>query len=238
MFLRADGVGLRREDLKKAREITALLAELRPFIRADRVLVDAAAGHAAVGLLAQRLLAPCRLVVIERAPDRVLACQAAAVDAPGPVEIRALDVADRAAWPDAPDVVVGLHACGPATDHILDHAVEVRASRLWLVPCCIGQGVRFMPRAEALAARLPLPRQAAVRQKLVHGFIDAWRTLRLEAAGYEVTVAALVPPTVTPYHLVWRARRVGEPAAMARARAQLHRLVEGEADPLELGQER
>jgi short-subunit dehydrogenase involved in D-alanine esterification of teichoic acids len=61
--------------------------------------------------------------------------------------------------------------------------------------------------------------------------VDAERTLRLEAAGYETEVVELVPPTVTPHNLVWRARRVGEPGRMARAAEALARLVAGTGPP-------
>jgi hypothetical protein len=54
--------------------------------------------------------------------------------------------------------------------------------------------------------------------------VSAARTLRLEAAGYQTEVVELVPPTVTPHNLLWRARRVGEPVRMAEARAALARL--------------
>ena len=60
-----------------------------------------------------------------------------------------------------------------------------------------------------------------------HG-IDAERTLRLEAAGYATEVVPFVPPTVTPHNLLWRARRVGEPRAMADAAERLERLRAGE----------
>jgi hypothetical protein len=54
--------------------------------------------------------------------------------------------------------------------------------------------------------------------------IDAERTLRLEVAGWETTVAALVPPTVTPHNLMWRARRMREPNRMREAAQQLRAL--------------
>jgi hypothetical protein len=227
LFIRADGTTLRDEDRKKARELHALLPELAPHLAPGRVLVDAAAGRASVGLMAQELLSPCDLVVIERAADRVRACrEAAALRArPSPVDVREADVADLAAWPEAPDLVVALHACGPASDHIIDAAAARRARRLLLVPCCVGAGVAFAATARAAVARWPIPRQSAVRQRLEHGLIDAWRTLRLEAAGYEVTVAPFVAPTVTPYNLAWRCRRVGQPHTMARAAGQLREIL-------------
>ena len=85
----------------------------------------------------------------------------------------------------------------------------------------------FSPTAEARADALGVPRHAEVRRRTVMSLIDAERTLRLEAAGWETTVAALVPPTVTPHNLMWRARRMREPTRMREAAEQLARLRRG-----------
>ena len=66
LFIGADGTSLRREDLKKAREAAALLEQLERIVRPDRLLVDAAAGKAYVGLLAVELLGVTRVHVIEK----------------------------------------------------------------------------------------------------------------------------------------------------------------------------
>jgi hypothetical protein len=133
-------------------------------------------------------------------------------------------VAQASAWPASPDVVVGLHACGAASDAILDAAVAVDARYLLVVPCCYAAAVAFSPTAEARADALGVPRHAEVRRRVVMSLIDAERTLRLEAAGWETTVAALVPPTVTPHNLMWRARRMREPNRMREAAQQLRAL--------------
>ncbi|HXU74847.1 MAG TPA: methyltransferase [Polyangia bacterium] len=229
LFIAAEGTSLRREDLKKARETAALLDHLARIGRPDRLVVDAAAGKAYVGLLAAELCGFARVHVIERDPRRADLCRQAVARLSRPAEVRIVegDVADRAAWPDAPDVVVGLHACGSASDAILDAAVAVAARWLLVVPCCYAQAVAFSPTAEAHADALGVPRHAEVRRRVVMSLIDAERTLRLEAAGWETTVAALVPPTVTPHNLMWRARRMREPGRMQQAAAQLARLRAG-----------
>jgi hypothetical protein len=233
LFIAADGTSLRAEDRKKARETAALLDELGRVVGPRRLLVDAAAGKAYVGLLAVELLGVDRLHVIERDPPRAALCRDAvtrlsrAPDATLHAEVVEADVSDRAAWPEAPDVVVALHACGAASDAILDAAVAAAARWLFLVPCCYAHSVPFSPTAEAAAEALGLPRHAEVRRRFVMAMIDAERTLRLEAAGWETTVAALVPPTVTPHNLLWRARRVREPARMREAGERLARLRDG-----------
>src|SRR5262245_45349019 len=112
--------GLRDEDRKKCREVAALLDELGRIGKRG-VVVDAAAGHAYAGLLAAELLGVERLVVIERDERRAARAREAAgrLSRAVELEVRAGDVADAALWPEAPDVVLGLHACGAASDMIL-----------------------------------------------------------------------------------------------------------------------
>lgn len=229
LFIGVDGTSLRREDLKKARETAALLDQLSRIVRPGRLVVDAAAGKAYVGLLAVELLGLTQLHVIERDARRAALCRQAAARLSRTAEVRVVedDVAQPRAWPAAPDVVVGLHACGAASDAILDRAVAVDARYLLVVPCCYAAAVAFSPLAEARADALGVPRHAEVRRRVVMSLIDAERTLRLEAAGWETTVAALVPPTVTPHNLVWRARRMREPNRMRHAEAQLRALRDG-----------
>ncbi|MCU1278903.1 MAG: Methyltransferase [bacterium] len=226
LFIGTDGTSLRREDLKKAREAAALLDELSRIVRPDRLLVDAAAGKAYVGLLAVELLGVTRVHVIEREPRRAALCRQAVARLSRPAEVRIVeeDVASASAWPQSPDVIVGLHACGSASDAILDAAVAVAARYILVVPCCYAAAVAFSPAAEAHADALGVSRHAEVRRRFVMSLIDAERTLRLEAAGWETTVAALVPPTVTPHNLMWRGRRMREPNRMREAAAQLARL--------------
>lgn len=237
LYIAAEGAGLRDEDRRKAVEVAAMLEEIRRALgrtaRArELTLVDAAAGKAYVGLLAARLvLEPLgrrgRVVALEREPERAAAARAAAARLGSrlAIECRAADVADPAAWPAAPDLVVALHACGPAADAIIDNATAAGARTLLLVPCCTGAAVTAAGLAEASARALGVPRHAPVRRRFIQAMVDSERTLRLEAAGYETEVVELVPPTVTPHNLLWRARRVREARRSAAARAALERLA-------------
>jgi hypothetical protein len=236
---------LRDEDSQKVEEVAALLDEIERVAagkgRDVRLLVDAASGKAPVGLIAAELVLQgarhrWRVVVLERDPVRVEACQTALTRRRSivPVEIRAGDVADPALWPEEPDLVVGLHACGAASDAIIDRATGARTRRLLLVPCCYGAAPRSRrPPAVAipgqrvaasLAEALEIPRHALVGRAFARALIDAERTLRLEAAGYETEVVELVSPRVTPFNLLWRARRVRQPQRSRAAADRLARL--------------
>jgi hypothetical protein len=238
LYIGAPGTTLRREERQKAAEIAALLPELgraigRVSTARALTLVDASAGKGYVGLLASALvLAPARrrarVVLIEREEERLAAARAAAEALGAPeidVDARQGDVADPLVWPEQPSIVVALHACGRASDDVIDAAVRACARQVLCVPCCTGVDVLAERDALAAAAALGIPEHGAVRRSFAESWIAAERTLRLEAAGYETEVVAFVAPTVTPYNLLWRARRVREPARMEAARARRERLA-------------
>jgi len=235
VYVAAEGASLRTEDRRKAVQLLALLEEIaraaaRVSAQRELQLVDAAAGKVYAGLAAAKLLfEPAgrahRVTALEREPSRLATAERVSNrGGSAAVSFKLGDVDHVALWPEEPDLVVALHACGPAADAIIDRAVERRARHLLLVPCCTGAGVPAAAPALAAAEALGIPRQAPVRRRFVQVFIDAERTLRLEAAGYQTEVGELVPPTVTPHNLLWRARRVAEPrraAAAASTRAGL-----------------
>jgi predicted RNA methylase len=246
-FLAPDAA-LRVEDAQKVRELVPLLSEVERLLprRGGLHVVDACSGKSVVGIfiaahVLATLKAPSRMTAIERdarlAPLFMHAARALEVEAH--VSLVTADVTDPAAWPAAPDLVVALHACGAASDAILDQALRVGAKRILLVPCCYGAAPRESDEASAhsaipgqraavqWASALPFPEHALVRRRLAQAFIDAERTLRLEAAGYHTDVVELFAPTASPFHLAWRARLVGEPVRKAEAQRRLDALRAG-----------
>lgn len=217
---------LRPEERKKVQEMTAILEALAR-IKKDPLLVDAAAGRGYVGLLAARLLGVRRVVTLERDPKRAALVEELASAMPhASFTVRQGEVDDPSLWPMKPDIVVGLHACGPASDAVVDRAIAVRAEWLLLVPCCYADAVPMSARARAMAEQLGIPPQSGVRRRFVESIIDSERTLRLEAAGYVVKVSQFVSPTVTPHNLMWRARRIGPTRRADEARERLAKLFQ------------
>lgn len=224
-WIAADGTRLRDEDRRKAVEIAALLGEMARVRRRGH-LVDAAAGKAYVGVLAAKLLGYESVTVLERDAERVAASRGAAarLGVADRVTVVQADVADGGAWPASADLVAALHACGSAADAIIGQTLERGVRWLLLVPCCYGAQVPFAARAEAIARELGVGRHPEVRRRAVTALVDAQRTLRLEAAGWQTTVVPFVAPTVTPHHLLWRARRAREPGRMHEAARALEAL--------------
>ena len=230
LYVAAEGAELRKEDRRKACEVAAMMEEVERALarfsrRSSILLVDAAAGKSYVGLLSAKLVLAAgdrkaSVITIERDPRRVEASRraAACLETDIPVECREAAVETEAAWPQQPSIITALHACGPSADAIIDRAIACRTRTLLLVPCCTSKAVVASNKALARADALGIPRHAPVRRRFVQAFVDAERTWRLEAAGYETEVVEFVAPTVTPHNLLWRARLVGEPRRMAAAK--------------------
>jgi hypothetical protein len=239
LYIAAEGAGLRDEDRRKAREVAAMLEEIeRAAARMSRhsslVLVDAAAGKSYVGLLAAKLVfepagIQATVVTIEREASRVALSRRAVerLDTSVPIDCKTAEVSDASAWPPRPSIVTALHACGAAADTIIDRSIEAGSRELLLVPCCTSRAVDAALRAEACAVRVGIPRHAPVRRRFIQAMVDAERTWRLEAAGYQTEVVEFVGATVTPHNLLWRARKVGEPGRVAAAQAALARIQRG-----------
>ena len=218
---------LRPEERKKIPQLAGLLPALART-GPDPRLVDAAAGRAPVGLMAARLLGWSNVVVIERDPGRAASARRAVARVPGvEVDVREGAVADPGVWPSAADVVVALHACGPAFDDIVDQAIAQGAPWVLAVPCCYSSAIAFSDTARAWADHLGVATQAPVRRRFVESLIDTERTLRLESHGYRVSVQAFVPPAVTPHNLLWKAHRVGPSRRSTAAEERWRRLVSG-----------
>jgi hypothetical protein len=226
LFIDAADASLRKEDEQKSRELSGLLDRLAPLRKGAHV-VDAAAGKASVGLVAAELLALGRVTVLERDPARVAACTSAAtrLQRRVPVDVRHGDLADHALWPDAPDAVVALHACGLASDLVIDGAIRSRARRVFVAPCCYDEHVVSRARSYAGVPAWIEVVDARIRRRVLSALVDLERTLRLEAAGFETHVEEFVAATVTPHNLLFCARQTGSAVRMQRASQRLAALT-------------
>lgn len=226
LFIATDAAALRKEDEQKSREVTALVARLSK-LRKGSHLVDAAAGKASVGLVAAELLpAIGALTVIERDPRRATACRQAQrrLTRSLPVDVRESDVRDASAWPAACDAVVALHACGPASDVVIDRAIARGVRLVFVVPCCYGAAIPFYERADRIVAGMGFVVDERIRRRMRASIIDMERKLRLEAAGYETELSEFVGPTITPHNLLFYGRHSGNPVRIARAKERLEKL--------------
>lgn len=228
LFIDAAGASLRKEDEQKCLELAGLLARLAPMRKGAHV-VDAAAGKASVGLVAAELLPLGRVTVLERDPARVAACTSAAtrLERHVDVDVRQGDLAEHALWPASPDAVVGLHACGAASDGVIDGAIRSEARRVFVAPCCYDERVLSRARVYAGVPEWIDVVDATIRRRVFSGLVDLERMLRLEAAGFETHVQQFVAPTVTPHNLLFCGVRTGSGVRMQRASERLAALGAG-----------
>ncbi len=218
LYIGAAGASLRKEDEQKCLELAGLLARLTGLRKGAHV-VDAAAGKASVGLVAAELLPIGRVTVLERDPARVAACIAAAarLERKVSVDVRPGDLTEHSRWPDAPDAVVALHACGMASDGAIEGAIRSHARRIFVAPCCYDERVLSRARSYAGVPGWIDVVDTQIRRRVLSALVDLERTLRLEAAGFETQVQEFVPPTVTPHNLLFCGRRTGSAVRMQRA---------------------
>lgn len=225
-----EGLRLRDEDRKKARELVGLLPEIGRVLagRDAPLVVDAAAGSGWVGIAMRALVAPdARLVAIELDPAKAerarLLAMAAGV---APIEVRTADVADPSAWPSSPDLVVALHACGAASDLVIERAAAASARTILVAPCCVASTLPLARLAAERADQIRLPRPGPVRRRFVESFVLGARMLTLESLGYATEAVPFVGETVTPYNVVLRGRRGRDTTRIARAKDDLAHLLQ------------
>lgn len=162
------------------------------------VVADLCCGHGLVGLLYGVFHRDVEqvLLVDRTRPASAEACVAAlqplAPWLPSKVRYEVCRLEDLAVPASA--AVLGVHACGVATDAVIDHALRA-AGPVALLPCCHPKS--GMPGPASLGRALG-----------VEMATDIHRTYRLEAAGY-TTRWAEIPAAVTPMNrviLAWPAR--------------------------------
>jgi SAM-dependent methyltransferase len=228
LYIDAPGASLRLEDRKKAAEVAALCGRVTVRLGAARrgggpgtarggararTIVDLACGQGYAGIAVARLLgARTTLVGVEREPVRVERCRAIAARLGLDARFEAGDVA-KVELPARPDVVLALHACGGATDAAIERAAALRAKFVLIAPCCHSRRTGAPPPG--------FPPHGVLRRRWDVLATDARRVLVLEAAGYDVTVAELVAPTVSPDNLLFDARWIGPSRRSERAREAL-----------------
>lgn len=111
--------------------------------------------------------------------------------------------------PQAPDVVLALHACDTATDEALARAVEWDAPVVLAAPCCHHDVAKQLRRGGAPAPYDALVRDGILRERLADTLTDAIRALLLRSRGYRVDVVEFIESAHTPRNTLIRALRTG-----------------------------
>lgn len=97
--------------------------------------------------------------------------------------------------PDQVDMVTALHACDTATDDAISFALAKKARQIILVPCCQAEVATYLRANKKFSLASPsveLFRHSLHTREFGSHLTNVLRGLRLEAAGYSVTVTELV----------------------------------------------
>lgn len=130
---------------------------------------------------------------------------------------------DIAAYEDTcADMVVTLHACDTATDYALINAVSWQTKVILSVPCC--QHELFSQIDNPL--HQPMLKHGILKDRLTEYLTDGLRGLKLEAAGYDVSMIEFTSLEHTAKNIMVRAVKKERPdyAQAERAQIQYERL--------------
>ncbi len=187
-------------------------------------LVDAGCGRSYLTLALAWCLKhifdhPFSLLGIDRNPKLMDDCtrRAELADLGGELRFAAADLTEvdlAAIWaatfesPLALDGVVALHACDTATDDAIALGLRHSASLIAVAPCCQAELARGWAQLAADGTEgpfAPIWTTPHLRRALAETVTDTFRTLLLEAAGYETRAVEFVRSEHTPKNTLIRA---------------------------------
>ena len=113
------------------------------------------------------------------------------------------------AYPQAPDLIITLHACDTATDFALQHAVSAQTKAILSVPCCQHEiNIQLEKKAKCFKEESPfasLLQYGIIRERLSALATDALRAEYLTQNGYSVQLLEFIDEQLTPKNLMIRA---------------------------------
>ena len=219
-ILTADGK-LKNDMIRKYNQIDHYVELVAPMFTQDDsdeiVLLDCACGKSYLSFvmnyyLHEVLHRRCRVIGVD-INEHVIAESRAMAKRLG-YHNMVFQCADLRTWQPPKNVtaVISLHACDIATDLALAAALRARAKYIACVPCCHKELLDqyHLPGLE------PLTKYGVFKARFNDVLTDSMRALRLEAAGYKVSVVEYISPLDTPKNLLIRAVRTGQENPRAR----------------------
>jgi SAM-dependent methyltransferase len=201
----------------------------RPTAEDPLRIVDLGCGNAYLTFAAHRYLAgvrglPVRLtgVDVKEQSREHNAAVAAGLGVEADFVVGSIGGADL---PQAPEVVLALHACDTATDEALARAVEWGAQLVLAAPCCHHDIAAQLRRSPTPAPYAMLTRHGILRERLADTLTDALRASLMRQQGYRVDVVQFVESQHTPRNTMLRAVRTGAPVRGGSVRKEYDELV-------------
>uniref|UniRef100_A0A8C5GI59 Glutathione S-transferase C-terminal domain-containing protein n=1 Tax=Gouania willdenowi TaxID=441366 RepID=A0A8C5GI59_GOUWI len=200
--------------VRKMQQLNNLVAMVTKLARPGYIVVDFCSGSGHVGIVLAHTLPHCQVVLIENKEESLVRAQRRSAQL-GLKNIGFIQ-ANLDYFTGPFHIGVALHACGIATDMVMEHCIQAQAAFV-ISPCCYGfiqNAVKFtfpkrLVAADAISEHMILCRfadQTAVQLnperrltgKRCMGLVDLDRSWAAETHGYSVQVMTMEPENCSP----------------------------------------
>ncbi|NWY04602.1 GSTCD protein, partial [Nothoprocta ornata] len=202
--------------LRKQQQLNNLIAAVKKLAKPGDVIVDFCSGGGHVGIVLAHMMPSCQVVLIENKELSLIRAKERS-DELGLNNIWFIQ-ANLDYFNGTFNIGVALHACGVATDMVIEHCIKARAAFV-VCPCCYGfiqNTVKFSyPQshqfkailsykehmilcrfADQTAVQLPPERRSIGKQCM--GLVDLDRAWAAEGQNYSVQVISMEPESCSP----------------------------------------
>ncbi|XP_053274906.1 glutathione S-transferase C-terminal domain-containing protein [Pleuronectes platessa] len=211
--------------VRKRQQLNNLVAMVTEMARPGHTIVDFCSGTGHVGIVLAHTLPDCQVILIENKEESLVRAQCRGAEL-GLKNIGFIQ-ANLDYFTGPFQIGVALHACGVATDMVMEHCIQAAAAFV-ISPCCYGfiqNAVKFtFPKskrfketltykehmilcrfADQTAGQLPPDRRHIGKECM--GLVDLDRSWAAETHGYLVRVMTMEPESCSPKNNML----VGEP---------------------------
>ncbi|NXI69830.1 GSTCD protein, partial [Anseranas semipalmata] len=211
-----EGKMSRDRALRKQQQLNNLVAAVKKLAKPGDVIVDFCSGGGHVGIVLAHMMPSCQVVLIENKELSLIRAK----DRSDELDLNNISFiqANLDYFNGTFNIGVALHACGVATDMVIEHCIKARAAFV-ISPCCYGfiqNTVKFKyPRshqfkeilsykehmilcrfADQTAVQLPPERRLIGKQCM--GLVDLDRAWAAEGCNYSVQVISMEPESCSP----------------------------------------
>ncbi|XP_054459803.1 glutathione S-transferase C-terminal domain-containing protein isoform X2 [Anoplopoma fimbria] len=202
--------------VRKRQQLNNLVAMVTELARPGHTVVDFCSGTGHVGIVLAHTLPDCQVILIENKEESLVRAQSRSVEL-GLKNIGFIQ-ANLDYFTGPFQIGVALHACGVATDMVMEHCIQAGAAFV-ISPCCYGfiqNAIKFtFPKSKRFQETLThkehmilcrfadqtavqLPPERRLIGKTCMGLVDLDRSWEAETRGYSVQVMTMEPESCSP----------------------------------------
>uniref|UniRef100_A0A673N8R4 Glutathione S-transferase C-terminal domain-containing protein n=1 Tax=Sinocyclocheilus rhinocerous TaxID=307959 RepID=A0A673N8R4_9TELE len=186
--------------VRKQQQLNNLVAMVTELARPGHTVVDFCSGGGGhIGIVLAYTLPKCQVILIENKEESLVRARDRSAQL-GLTNIGFIQT-NLDYFTGNFNIGVALHACGVATDMVLDRCLQARAGFV-ISPCCYGfiqNTLKFnFPKRFADQTAVSLPPERRLIGKHCMGLVDLDRSWAAETHGYSVRVMTMVPEGCSP----------------------------------------